>query len=393
MKKMHLKNLFFLAGIALFAACSTDVEINAPYDSKSIVFGLLDSKADTQFVKINKTFLGDGNNLEYALIRDSSEYRFSAFETLEVEEVVNGNITNSFSLDTITVNNKSVNGIFYGPRQTVYYFKTPASGLNQQAKYRFKAVFNNGEDALNAETDIIENAFINGDQSDNIELPNPYLTDMNELAGANTLDNGVFPNVNFKWNATDGAARYEATLRFYYTEVVYTNGTFSQVQSSTVKYVDWALGDFETAETDGSDDFSAFFSGQSFFTAVRGQVDVVQPNQFIRRYVGYLLPDNNAPQPAFDFLLNVANEELHVYLNVTEPVTGIIQERPVYTNVANGLGLFAARITQGVYRRLPKEYTINFLHNMFEEVAGNQLSYGFYSRDIRFSTKDFYLPD
>jgi len=393
MKILSLKNILLFTGIVLFAACSTDVEINAPYDSKSIVFGLLDSKADTQFVKINKTFLGTGNNLDYAMIRDSSEYRFSVFETLEIDEVVNGNVTNTFPLDSITLNNKEVNGIFYGPRQTVYYFKTPSGGLNEEAIYRFKATFNNGEEPLAAETDLIENVFIEGGQSENILLPNPYITDMNELAGANTLDNGVFPNVNFKWNATEGASRYEAALRFYYTEVTYTNSTYTQVQSSEKKYMDWAIGEFETTVTDGSDDFSVFFNGLSFFTSVRSQLDVIPSNQFVRRFVGYKLPNESAPQPAFDFLLRTANEELDVYLEVTQPVTGIIQERPSYTNVANGLGLFAARITQGVYNRLPKEFTIDFLHNMFEEVNGQDVSYGFYSNDVRFSTKDFYLPN
>jgi hypothetical protein len=52
---------------------------------------------------------------------------------------------------------------------------------------------------------------------------------------------------------------------------------------------------------------------------------------------------------AVDFVLTIANEELSTYLEVNAPVTGVIQERPAYTNINGGIGLFAARATQGVY--------------------------------------------
>ena len=51
---------------------------------------------------------------------------------------------------------------------------------------------------------------------------------------------------------------------------------------------------------------------------------------------------------AFDFVLSIANQELDTYLAVNAPVTGIIQERPVYTNIAGGLGLLASRTQQSV---------------------------------------------
>ena len=41
-------------------------------------------------------------------------------------------------------------------------------------------------------------------------------------------------------------------------------------------------------------------------------------------------------------------QELDTYLAVNAPVTGIIQERPVYTNIAGGLGLLASRTQQSV---------------------------------------------
>ena len=48
--------------------CSTEVDLTAPYDSLPVVYGLLEVDADTQWVKINRTWLGDGNQLVAAQI-------------------------------------------------------------------------------------------------------------------------------------------------------------------------------------------------------------------------------------------------------------------------------------------------------------------------------------
>lgn len=85
------KSLVALFTISIIAiqSCTTDVDLNAPYKSTTVVFGLLDPDSTLQWIKINKTFLGDGNNLDYAQIRDSSEYRWEEFKSLVLEEYEN----------------------------------------------------------------------------------------------------------------------------------------------------------------------------------------------------------------------------------------------------------------------------------------------------------------
>ena len=39
----------------LWNACSTEVDLTAPYDSIPVVYGLLELESDTQWVKINRT--------------------------------------------------------------------------------------------------------------------------------------------------------------------------------------------------------------------------------------------------------------------------------------------------------------------------------------------------
>ena len=66
MQKLRNLNLSAVCGVALvamlgFNSCSTEVDLIAPYESSPVVFGLLDAEVDTQWVRINRTWLGEGD--------------------------------------------------------------------------------------------------------------------------------------------------------------------------------------------------------------------------------------------------------------------------------------------------------------------------------------------
>ena len=71
---MKKRLVFFVFIISLFAACSTDFNINADWQEITVVYGLLNQKETTHYIKINKAFLGEGNALTMAQIEDSSSY-------------------------------------------------------------------------------------------------------------------------------------------------------------------------------------------------------------------------------------------------------------------------------------------------------------------------------
>ena len=88
--------------------------MNAPYKNTTVVFGLINpdfngdnliNELDTQWIKINKTFLGTGDNTVYAGIRDSSEYKDEDFESKVVESMVNGNVIFTYPIFSTTVSN------------------------------------------------------------------------------------------------------------------------------------------------------------------------------------------------------------------------------------------------------------------------------------------------
>ena len=74
MKKTHLGAGLLLLMVFLFGSCSTDVDLYADFKDITIVYGLLDINKDTNYVKINRAFLGYGDANEIAMIPDSSNY-------------------------------------------------------------------------------------------------------------------------------------------------------------------------------------------------------------------------------------------------------------------------------------------------------------------------------
>lgn len=329
MKKILFGSIAALTAI-VFYACTTDVELNAPYDSRTVVFGLLDPGLDTQWVKINKTWLGEGDNRLYALIQDSSEYKDGEFNGV-VEEYQNSNLVNTFQIKDTLLENKDQNGIFFSDQYKGYYFTTPG-GLNTNSRFDLNLDFDNKDDVTGSTT-LIET------------LPGTITRPPTGFQGASInwaqVVNGQvsFIDYNFKWNSSPNARRYEATLVIHITEYVYADQTQQVLLETIPKELNWFIGNVRTI--DGQGELSKEVSGESFFGFLANNLT---ESDNIRRELGVWNSDTERVE-AFDFKLTVGDEDLDTYLNVNEPLTGVIQERPDFTNLSNGLGLFSSKTT------------------------------------------------
>lgn len=339
-----------LSALAILqTGCSTEVELNAPYEERSLAFCLLDPDAEEQWVRVNRTWLGEGSNLEIALIADSSEYAPGEVQ-VKVEQFGPGDVTFENPLATYTatdtlLQDKDDDGIFYGPEYRAYHFSTPDGLPVNQGNdpddlylYRLTVEFSDGRSPLTAVTTLI------GASPGNITNPPAGIPGFNLNFASGTGGQVTYPNVNFKWSSTPGAKRYEAGLVIHFTERIWADAAHTELVSETDRTVRWDLGE-ETADSDeGGEEIKLPTNGEAFYLFLASRLEV---DPLITRELG-TWNDNIDRIRAFDFVLSIANEELDTYLAVNAPVTGIIQERPVYTNIAGGLGLFASRTQQSV---------------------------------------------
>ena len=324
----------FISVSALFiSSCTTDFELNAEYDEIPIIFGILDQSVDTQFIKINKSFIGDGDNTSYAAINDSSLY---TNVVARVEEYIGGTINRTFPLEEMWVSNLD-EGIFYTDVQKVYFFvgtNIAPSGqdpvyLNEDALYKIIVDVSEEAQPIEAETNLILGSELTWD----IITANGAIINGVIFADASTAEENDYLTSSPKCTPGGNADKYEFKLRLHFTEV-----TFAGV--STEKYVEWNLG--EVIVINGN--LKKEISGEAFYSAINNKLsNYIYEADVEKRVIG---KDN------IELIVTAANENLSLFIGINEPSTGVVTEQPVFTNIEGGVGIFASRFSRNLFSYL-----------------------------------------
>jgi hypothetical protein len=285
-------------------SCEESFDVNAPYKDITVVFGLIDPGDDSIFLKINKAFLGDGNVMEMAKIEDSSIYVTGLHAT--IEEWENGDLIKSYPLDTVTINDKE-QGDFYNPYQIIYY--TPYEPVTTR-EYRLKVEVNDKE--ITAMTNLVNDFTIS-----------------RPSAGSKFIQFKEGTDGEVAWNSAKNGKRYEVVIRIKYKEVLFNS------PDTVYKYVDWGMGTKKSVNDKGGEDMKVEYSNDGFYTLIANQIpydDAAMEANVKERYTNDV-----------DFIIAVAAEELNTYMEVNEPSNSIVQERPEYSNISSGIGIFSSR--------------------------------------------------
>lgn len=311
--------IYLIAGLSglLVSSCSTDFDLNAPYDQIPIVYGILDPTTDTQYVKINRTFLAPENNQLYASVNDSNLYTTVA---AKVEEYLDGSLTNTFVLEEKWVGDIE-EGLFYSDSQKVFYFVAPG-GLNEEATYKLNIDVAEESETIYAETEMVKTSGLHFDETF------LAIVQWNNLgfARTSTLSDGVYEDETPKWITTYNGKRYELLMRFHYLEYTDTN-------VYTSKYIDWSLGSQTSSSTAGNQELFKKISGSAFYDMIKGKLEnYAYEADVYKRVVRNV-----------ELFVYAGNEDLSTYIELSTPSTGLVKEKPIFTNIKGGYGLFASR--------------------------------------------------
>lgn len=134
MKKQLVLAAICCALAALSFSCSTDVDLLADGDGAPIVYALLDSDADTNYVKITHT-MGSGDAYVNANNPELSNYPGKL--DVRLTEYRNGDSIRQIILDTITIHDKD-EGVFYSPAQKLYYTAERLGKNTSRSQYSYR---------------------------------------------------------------------------------------------------------------------------------------------------------------------------------------------------------------------------------------------------------------
>ena len=299
MKKLTF--LFLLSSI-LFSSCETDFNVNADWKEVTVVYSLLDQNEDKQYIRINKAFLGNENAYVMASVADSLNYNPNNLEVKIDKLSASGNVLETKILtDTIIFKE---DGLFSVEENIIYVFDTD-NFLNEEKEYKLTISNLVSGNIISSQTKLIHD----------LTLMSAFNNPAYKMGFYSQT--GDFSNTTIEWTHSKNAAIYQMTLFISYTEY----GADTIVK--TVQKV------YPIIEYDGNPNMSQQITGEEFFNLLAYNIP---SSSTVNRRINNL-----------DILFSVGTADVHTYINLNEPPTGIVQERDLFTNIDGGIGLFAAR--------------------------------------------------
>jgi hypothetical protein len=287
-----------------FFSCENEVDLNAEFEDTTVVYALLNANADTQFVKINKAFLEDGANaIELAKDVDRLFY-----DSLDVRLI---SITNNDTIHLNTIDKPKEPGIFSNEKNVLFY---TTDQIVSTANYKLSIIQPDGKET-SATTRVLEEVTVSRPEVRNGERLSLSFTRIS-TGGLEYID------YEFIFNLRSTMASVTAKMYFQYYELI--NG------ARVFKRVEIPIGNLKNSELK-NDLFSINYRGDRFYRAIANAVEPSATRKVVE------LQDN--------IILEVfaVDQVYQQYADINGPLDGLAQVRPEFTNITNGIGLFASR--------------------------------------------------
>lgn len=315
--KSNFKFVLSLLSLILtfFTSCNNELKINGELKETTVVYGLLNQADSVQYLKIYKAFLTDENTLIAASRPDNIYYYDSIEVYLEVYNS-NGNILYTIPFDTTTLIPKNT-GIFSNPYQVLYRSNPGQPSLDKENEY--KVIIRNKYTGkiTSVQTNLIQ-------ATNNL---NPYQWKSFNPGSPHAPLLNPFSSISI--TAPENSAQIEVYFEFKYIEKNILTG--DSVKKGPIIV---SLGTSKNLKFD--DSFEINLSGYKLLNSLANNIT---ENSNIVRY------DDTCA-----LVIWAAGEEFIRYNEVNAPSLSIVEERPTYTNVSNGLGLVSCRY----YYRYPR---------------------------------------
>jgi len=303
MKKRFRLFLIFITPFLLLS-CETDFDVIADYKEVAIVYGLLDQTDSVHYLRINKAFLGNGNSIAYSQVADSSTFgadiTVKLIETGSNQEII---------FDTVTLYNKQP-GDFYFPGQLFY---ASTAKLDESKTYELKVVSKKTSYAVDSKTSLVRNFSVTKPAS-----------------GAKTISfkRAFTQQMKFSWQNAKNGKRYLFRLFYNYKEL-------NSAGDTTYRKIEWIFPEEISENTNGVGESDVMYLNEDFFKLCESKIpyaDAATEEAVTKRF-----------SSTCDIEVIAIGDEFNTYLEANGPTTGVLMEKPNYSNITNGLGLFSSR--------------------------------------------------
>jgi hypothetical protein len=331
MKKISVFVAFWCA-MFVFASCSEDFKVGAPYKESMVVYGLLDKGDTAHYIKISRAFFDQENNNLLAAKNIDSLYYDSI--NVVLTKMVNGAVVASNTLQKVNLIDEGIikdTGIFANQPAYAYKVKT-----NLDPNFDYKLTITNPKTGkvVTCQTNVMDN------DPTTFVISNPQ--DKKQLSFSDTKK-----TTDFLYIAPNNAAIIEMYLRFHYTEVLLKNGD----SLVTTKFADLPIFTRKDVKTPNAQE-NFVFEHKNFFNIIAGGIGYENLN--VRRYV-------DTP----DVIFYLGGKELKMYIDITNAQGGITadQIQPIFSNMQgdDAYGILSSRVKRVINQTPFSKNTIDSL--------------------------------
>jgi hypothetical protein len=289
----------------------------APYKEMPVVYCVLNPKEPLQQLRLERAFLGEANAYDMARIEDSVYYPDAE---VFLERWVNGERKSRIRMDKIQYPDRDTGTFIESPN----FIYQSTAGLTGNSEYRLSIAIPSISDTITASTRVVSEF--------RVIRPEAY---------KKTLAFSSYDNVQtVEWVSAPYTRIYQLSLRFHYLEV--------NKLDTLRKSADWNISRYVTDYGTGGQTLTADILHRNFYKWLGNKLD--KPNEGMIRL---------ADKSAIDFIFTVGGEELYTYLEIYGENNGISQEKPVFTNIVNGIGIFSSRFQQSIIGKSLTESSID----------------------------------
>lgn len=313
----------FLLSIAVFNSCSNEINVLGNYEETAVVYGLLDANQPMQFIKINKTFMNPNSRaVDVAKVADSL-----FFDTLQptLLEIGTGKIIPLYRANILLKDS----GIFANSPNYLY---VTTEKIDNKYTYRLEMKLPKTGKIVSSVTNIAKSPTVIQPVSQMF----PRIISI--VPGGNLL-------VQFNTGISSNSKIFDAFVYFNYEEV-----NKADTNIKVLKTIKWkVLRSYRANSDQENESVLSKIPSDNFFDIILANIQI-DPTVF-RRF-----------KPcAVEYV--AGNQELDNYIQASLPSIGIVQKQTSYTNINNGLGIFASRNTLRLDQAEVSNITKAFLRN------------------------------
>ena len=363
------------------SSCKNDLDVLAPGEETVSVYGILNPDEPIQNIRINKVYLTDGDALTSA--QDVNQINYAAGELIvTLQRFMTGSTTPTLT----TKGNNSKKEIVL--TETVVTTAGGSFNINQRIWQTTDKLYKSGEYKLiikrasdnsiiaYAQTPIIDSvstAAAANNKNPFSYLPlNPnyyplhgnYPTNPQQADKYKYLNNeGVFIQKTISFKSVPKGKIYDLIMRFHFTDSTSSGNV-------TKDSIDFNFNQQRSTTLQGGELFQTFkFTVNDFCLNLASELQKRKSQNIVARKTKYM-----------EFIVYAGTDNLNTFLLVSQPSNTIAQDKPFYSNITNGVGVFACQSSSRVTKDLwadfidkiachPSTYPYLFYQKNPEQVA------------------------